>query len=189
MACAIGRMGHNFSQVPMLDQIPGRLFKATSHFIQDESLCRTRFCLRCPGLATTVQPLEPAPEARDVLTSDFDVRGAYLDLDTDSEAAGLEARSGELEDAEGLNKRAYLFRRVVKIPEISHGTKPPTPMPVELCGVRFMFLMEERQTMLESELQSEWYCNAIRVSNLTSTRRLAIMRTSRRSIFRRVMNL
>ncbi|KAG6224442.1 hypothetical protein E4U09_000639 [Claviceps aff. purpurea] len=141
----------------------------------------------CGALAAAVQPLEPASEARDVLTSDFDMKGAYLDMDTDSEVAGLEARSEELEDAEGLNKRAYLFRRVVKIPEISHGAKPPTPMPVELYGVRFMFLMEERQTVLGSELQSEWYCSAIRVSNLVSTRRLAIMRTSRRSIFRRVM--
>ncbi|KAG5935332.1 hypothetical protein E4U59_005678 [Claviceps monticola] len=141
----------------------------------------------CGALAAAIQPLEPAPEARDVLTSDFDMKGACLDLDIDSEVAGLEARSEELEDAEGLNKRAYLFRRVVKIPKISHGAKPPTPMPVELYGVRFMFLMEERQTMLGSELQSEWYCNAIRVSNLASTQRLAIMRTSRRFVFRRVM--
>ncbi|KAG6024989.1 hypothetical protein E4U19_003426 [Claviceps sp. Clav32 group G5] len=141
----------------------------------------------CGALAAAVQPLEPASEARDVLLSDFDMDGAHLDMDIDSKVAGLEARSDELEDAEGLDKRAYLFRRVVKIPEISHGAKPPTPMPVELYGVRFMFLMEERQTFLGSELQSEWYCSAIRVSNLVSTRRLAIMRTSRRSIFRRVM--
>ncbi|KAG6061081.1 hypothetical protein E4U17_002661 [Claviceps sp. LM77 group G4] len=141
----------------------------------------------CGALAAAVQPLEPASEARDVLPSDFDMKGAHLDMETDSKVAGLEARSEELEDTEGLIKRAYLFRRVVKIPEISHGAKPPTPMPVELYGVRFMFLMEMRQTMLGSELKSEWYCSSIRVSNLVSTRRLAIMRTSRRSIFRRVM--
>lgn len=99
----------------------------------------------------------------------------------------LEARSEELEDDEGLNKRAYLSRKVVKIPEISHGAKPPTPMPVELYGVRFVFLMEERQTVLGSEMYPEWYCSAIRVSNLVSTRRLAIMKAGRRSFFRKVM--
>ncbi|KAG5975369.1 hypothetical protein E4U58_001231 [Claviceps cyperi] len=59
-----------------------------------------------------------------------------------------EACSEELEDGGELNKRAYLFRRVVEIPKISHGAKPPTPTSVELYGVRFMFLMEEWQTVL-----------------------------------------
>lgn len=42
----------------------------------------------CGALAAAVQPLEPASEARDVLPSDFDMKGTYLDMDTDSEVAG-----------------------------------------------------------------------------------------------------
>ncbi|KAG5949673.1 hypothetical protein E4U60_002211 [Claviceps pazoutovae] len=115
------------------------------------------------------------------------MKGAYLDLDTDSEVAGLEARSEEPGRCRRAQQESLSLPQSRQDSRDQPGTKPPTPMPVELYGVRFMFLMEERQTMLGSELQSEWYCNAIHVSNLASTRRLAFMRTSRRSIFRRVM--